>query len=95
MKDSNPFNPRIVCRDGFSVSVQSHSGSYCIPRQAKGPHTHYECGFPSSVPLSESLREHAENDLEYTETVYPYVPRQVIEQELELHGGIESGEIPY
>ena len=33
--------------------------------------------------------------MDHTETVYPYVPRDVIEQELESHGGIESGEIPY
>ena len=90
-----PFNPRIVCRDGFSVSVQAHSGSYCIPRQAQGPHTHYECGFPSSVPNTDKFKEYAENDMDHTETVYGFVPRDVIEQELESHGGIESGKIPY
>ena len=44
-------NPRIVCADGFSMSVQAHEHSYCTPRQTEGPHTHMEGGFPSSAPL--------------------------------------------
>ena len=43
-------NPRIVCADGFSMSVQAFSSSYCLPRQDEGPHTHMEGGFPSSPP---------------------------------------------
>jgi hypothetical protein len=90
------LNPRIVCRDGFSISVQAHSSAYCEPRQDVGPHTQVECGYPSSVPLSKRLKEFAElcgtND--YTETVYPYVPVEIVQEELDLHGGIIEGKMP-
>ena len=46
---ADEFNPRIVCADGFSMSVQAHGGSYCTPRQAEGPHTHMEGGFPPLI----------------------------------------------
>jgi hypothetical protein len=77
------YNPRIVCADGFSISVQAFSSSYCTPRQDEGPHTHMEGGFPSSAPLDDPC-----------ETVYPYVAREVFEREFELHGGIIEGKLP-
>lgn len=89
-------NPRIVCADGFSMSVQAQDYSYCTPRQAQGPHTHMEGGFPSSAPLDPELLEMRENAYEGDpcETVYPYVPREVFEREFELHGGIVEGRLP-
>lgn len=93
------FNPRIVCADGFSMSVQAHCGSYCTPRQNEGPHTHMEGGFPSSAPLDPELLESRENACEGDEgdpceTVYPYVAREVFEREFALHGGIVEGRLP-
>jgi len=95
-------NPRIVCADGFSMSVQAHESSYCTPRQAEGPHTHMEGGFPSSTPLDAELRQYAEalygcddeSECDFTETVYPYVAREVFEREFALHGGIVEGSLP-
>lgn len=92
-------NPRIVCADGFSMSVQAHEHSYCTPRQAEGPHTHMEGGFPSSAPLDPELLDMRENAYEGaegdpTDTVYPYVPREVFEREFALHGGIVEGRLP-
>ena len=90
-------NPRIVCRDGFSMSVQAFSHSYCLPRQDEGPHTHMEGGFPSSAPLDPELlesRENIHNDGDPCETVYPYVAREVFEREFALHGGIVEGKLP-
>ena len=89
-------NPRIVCADGFSISVQARDTSYCTPRENNVPHTHMEGGFPSSKPLNPELLEYAElcGTNEYTETVYPYVPREVLERELELHGGVVEGCLP-
>ena len=99
--DSFEYNPRIVCADGFSMSVQAHGGSYCTPRQEEGPHTHMEGGFPSSAPLDPELRQSAEasafndeGEIEFTETVYPYVAREVFEREFALHGGIVEGRLP-
>ena len=94
----NDYNPRIVCADGFSISVQARSSSYCLPRQDAGPHTHMEGGFPSSAPLDPELLESRENiydDGDPCETVYPYVAREVFEREFALHGGIVEGSLPY
>jgi hypothetical protein len=90
-------NPRIECKDGFTVSVQGNGGAYCTPREdcPSTPYTHVECGFPSSKPFA-ILCEYA--DLlatgDYTETVYPYVPVEVVQNELDAHGGIVKGEMP-
>ena len=93
MKD---HNPRIVCADGFSISVQARSSAYCLPREDEAVYTHMEGGFPSSAPLDAELREAAElcGTDDYTETVYPYVAREVFEREFALHGGIVSGKLP-
>jgi hypothetical protein len=87
------LNKRIVCKDGFSISVQANEFSYCNPRGDEGPYTHVECGFPSSEPKGELL-EFAEDPDKPTQTVYPYVPVSIVMAELELHGGIESGKLP-
>lgn len=89
-------NPRIVCADGFSISVQAFDTSYCTPRENNVPHTHMEGGFPSSKPLNPELLEYAElcGTDDYTETVYGYVPREVFEREFELHGGMVEGRLP-
>jgi len=91
MKD---INPRIICKDGFSISVQARASAYCTPRRDSGPHSAFECGYPSAWPSS-TLIEYAENRGDPTETVYGYVPREVVQAELDLHGGIDFGEIPY
>ena len=89
------FNPRIVCADGFSISVQARSSSYCLPRKDNVPHTHMEGGFPTMIPGKELL-EYAEGGefKDPCDTVYPYVPREVFEREFELHGGIVEGKLP-
>ena len=87
------INKRIVCKDGFSISVQASESSYCTPRKDEGPYTHVECGYPSSEPKGKLL-EFAEDPNEPTETLYPYVPLSIVKAELEFHGGIESGKLP-
>ena len=89
-------NPRIVCRDGFSISVQARESAYCTPRSDHGPYTRVECGYPSSVPISERMKEFAElcGTDDYTDTVYGYVPVEIVQEELELHGGIVEGRLP-
>ena len=90
-------NPRIVCRDGFSISVQANGdeGSYCTPRVTGGTHTHMEGGFPSMIPGKELLEYMEGGEFkDPCDTVYPYVPREVFEREFELHGGIVEGCLP-
>ena len=91
-------NPRIECKDGFNISVQGSSYNYATPRvddPADG-YTHVECGYPSSKPVTSALLKFAElfGTADYTETVYGYVPVEVVEAELEAHGGVTKGEMP-
>jgi hypothetical protein len=45
-----------------------------------------EVGFPSAVP--ELILSHAEDADRPTETVYGYVPINLVEELIDLHGGI-------
>ena len=91
-------NPRITCKDGFSISVQGSSFSYATPREDNPPngYTHVECGFPSTKPKTKELLGYAElcGTDDYTDTVYGYVPVEVVQAELNAHGGIIEGEMP-
>jgi hypothetical protein len=97
-------NPRIVCSDGFSISVQARESSYCTPRcdNPDTPYTHVECGFPSSTPQTGELRQYAEalhgceneSECDFTQTVYGYVPVETVNAELQEHGGVVKGEMP-
>lgn len=81
------FRPRIVCPDGFSISIQANEYAYCEPRRNHSSYyTHVECGFPSSSDMSDELKSYAEDKDDYTQTVYPYVPVEVVEEELKRHG---------
>lgn len=84
--------PRIVCNDGFTMSVQAGYGLYCTPRHnlADGDYTHVEIGFPSEA--EDLIKSYAECQGDYTDTVYPYVPVDVVEKVIEKHGGIKEGD---
>ena len=79
--------PRLFCNDGFSISVQASSFHYCRP-QLDGVQNYesVELGFPSKE--DELINDYAEDD-NYTETVYGYVPIEVVERLIEKHGGIK------
>ena len=83
------IRPRVVCNDGFSISVQASQFHYCAPRaDGKIEYTHVELGFPSMV--EESILEYAEMDARPTKTVYGYVPVPVVDAMLLKHGGINE-----
>ncbi|CAM7287906.1 Phage protein [Enterobacter intestinihominis] len=83
------FNKRVVCADGFSISIQANNGAYCQPRcDIKDISSYYEfeLGFPSDK--DESIMQYAEDPESPVDTVYPYVPRNLVEKMIESHGGI-------
>lgn len=80
-----PVVPRIVCQDGFSLSVQASQGAYCAPRNNTGPWYQLEVGFPSAKP--EFIFEYVEDDDRPMQTVYGYVPIDLIVNLINLHGG--------
>lgn len=81
--------PKIVCKDGFEVSVQASEFHYCHPRASTNPmlYDQVELGFPSEA-VPEWL-EYAEEQYDPTDTVYGYVPVELVDAALEKHGGID------
>ena len=84
---------KVVCADGFTMSVQASEFSYCSPRENSAlKYNEVEVGFPSTAePL---LLEYAEEPDNPTGSVYGWVPSQVVTNVIAKHGGIVSGELP-
>lgn len=85
---SFPLAKRIECEDGFSLSVQASHGAYCSPRTNLGPWDEVEVGFPSDVPTE--IMNYAEQPEKPTETVYGYVPIELVETLVAAHGGMKA-----
>lgn len=83
-----PLSKRITCADGFSLSVQATQAAYCYPRKNIGPWLEVEVGFPSAAP--ELIMEYAEEPKKPTKTVYGYVPIELVEELIAMHGGIKE-----
>lgn len=78
--------PRVHCADGFSVSVQASQFHYCRPRiDNAGKYNAVELGYPSAA--DDLITDYAE-DVTYTDTVYGYVPVEIVDKLIEKHGGI-------
>ena len=87
------LNEKVVCADGFTMSVQAHEGAYCLPRMTGAPvYREVEVGFPSiEEPMLMEWCEEAEKP---TATVYGWVPNAVVTLVVVKHGGIVEGELP-
>ena len=82
--------PQIVCVDGFKMSVQVGFSLYSTPKKVAKRYSAVEIGFPSEhEPLIEEFAERVEDEIDYTDTVYPYVPVKVVDKVLKKHGGID------
>ncbi len=86
-------NKEVVCADGFKMSVQAHDGAYCIPRtNGAEKYSQVEIGFPSQQ--EELIMPWCEAPDEPTDTVYGYVPVDVVTNVIVKHGGMVEGEVP-
>lgn len=75
----------VVCKDGFTISVQASGSHYCAPRSSVGPWVMVECGFPSGdVPTLSAWKDGGESD---TGSVFGWVPVEVVEALIDSHGG--------
>jgi len=87
--------PKIICSDGFEMSVQVGSSLYSTPKKVAKRYSAVEIGFPSvHEPLIEEFAEtfykdDGEDVTDYTDTVYPYVPVKIVDKVLKKHGGID------
>lgn len=92
-----PCNPRIVCKDGVSLSVQAGEYLYSCPRVNEGPYFAVEVGFIENADKTQAAppdtwRERADGS--FPSDVYGYVPTEIVEAFIEEHGGILSGVMP-
>lgn len=85
IKESTPL---IYCMDGFTMSVQTGETLYCEPRDNYGPWTRVEIGFPSERVEEFMPFIDGDETTDPTETVYGYVPIDIVEKVIEQHGGI-------
>ncbi len=87
------LNEIVVCADGFRMSVQGHEGAYCEPRlNNQKKYNLVEVGYPSK--REELIMPWAEHPAQPTDTVYGYVPVDVVTNVIVKHGGIVEGEVP-
>ena len=89
--------PHIVCEDGFSMSVQVGYSLYSTPKKVAKRYSAVEIGYPSEhEPLIEEYAEFTpfdeDEEPDYTDTVYPYVPVKLVNKVLKRHGGIDLTE---
>ena len=80
---SGILRPKLICEDGFTISIQASAWHYCTPRatfQDGKMYTALELGFAS---IKDELIEDYRDG-----TVYPYVPVELVDKLLEKHGGI-------
>ena len=83
----------VRCVDGFRMSVIAGGGAYCSPRpefrsEQAGPYVAAEVGYPTARPEPWSEWErYCEQPDEPLATVYGYVPFELIEALVALHGG--------
>lgn len=80
--------PRILCADGFSISVQANEYVACHPRNRVGPYTSVECAMPNRlVPdLMPYILE--EEGIDPLESVYRHVPVELVISMINEHGGM-------
>ena len=86
-------NLHVVCVDGFSMSVQANEGAYCDPRIDDAErYSAVEVGYPSEEePL---LMTYVEDESRPTDTVYPFVPSEIVSLVIAKHGGMVEGQVP-
>ncbi len=82
------------CADGLTVSIQASRWHYSEPRQTfSDKFESLELGFPTE--RDELIMPYAQSPEYPTETVYPYVPWDVVEKMVEKHGNIVAAVIRY
>jgi hypothetical protein len=85
---TSSHNPKVVCNDGFEMSVQAGQSLYSEPRDVADSYEEAEVGFPSTE--ESLLTSYAEDEENLCGTVYGYVPCSIIDEVIEKHGGINE-----
>lgn len=81
-----PVRYRLICADGFSVSVQASKFHYSRPRDNNGTYQAVELGFPTSNP-GPAIMEYAESPGD-DGGIFAFVPIELVDVLIATHGGI-------
>jgi len=84
----------VICKDNFTMSVQASGGAYCHPRITCMNSNYFiydelEIGYPNRKETL--LLEYAEDKKNPKQTVYAYVPLELINKVIHKHGGLKMG----
>ena len=80
---------RIRCKDGYEISVQANRTAYCEPREDKAwPYNSVELGFPNEI--DSLITKYAEDTNAQMDTIYAYVPIDVVNELIDKHDGIDE-----
>lgn len=82
----NAVRPRVLCADGYSVSVQGSLYHYSKPRGDSARYSCVELGFPNEADAE--FLPFADDENNPTDTIYAMVPVSIVDYVLEKHGGI-------
>ena len=82
------YNPHVICKDGFKMSVQAGQSLYSTPKDVADDYEDAEVGYPSTE--ESLLTTYAEDNNNLCDTVYGYVPCSIIDEVIEKHGGIDE-----
>ena len=85
------YNPHVICKDGFKMSVQAGQSLYSTPKDVADDYEEAEVGYPSTE--ESLLTTYAEDNDNLCDTVYGYVPCSIIDEVIEKHGGIDESKI--
>jgi len=84
---------RVLCADGFSVSIQAGNHNYSVPRMDSAKvYESVELGFPNRPCIF--ILGFAEDPENPIDSVYGYVPAHIVRKMIAAHGGVVSGEVP-
>lgn len=81
-------SPRLILANGVCLSIQASEYHYCLPRETL-PYSQYnefEVGFPSEE--IEALMPYCDDSSRPSESVYPYVPLEVLDAYIASVGGV-------
>jgi hypothetical protein len=79
---------RLLLANGVSLSIQASYNHYCTPRMLipYAQYSEFEVGYPSEV--IEALMPYCKDSNRPTETVYSYVPLEVLHTYIASVGGV-------
>ena len=102
LKTMPVLRDHLICKDGATISVQAGAGLYCDPRlNWASSYSAVEVGYPTGLtesdkemlwPFSNAVQEKlyfkTDSLEDWQNTIFPYVPSNIVEAIVDAHGGL-------